>query len=227
MSRTIDQVVKAVLDNSGNIPYTILVRAEFRNLDIPFPTFPDGIVRFTMSGQSVYWNEDGVADREYVGVGNLLNISQVEEGTALQDYTLQIALSGIPIDSEIIPAVKNAKYKNGRLIIYLAVLDDEYNVLYNTDEAEGPIMLFAGRMDTMQISLGKEATIAVNAASRLSDWERTRGGRYNSATQNRYYDFNLLDPAHAWYQSTPDKGFDYVESLKNKEVWWGSKPTIR
>lgn len=227
MSRIIDNIVKAVLDNDGNIPYTILIRAQFRNLDIALPTFPDGAVRFNLSGTSVYWNEEGIGDKEYLGAGNLISIAQIEEGTALQDYTIQVSLSGIPVDDELVPAIKNAKYKNGRLIIYLAILDEEHNVIYDQDEQKGPVVLFAGRMDTMKVSLGKEATISVTAASRLSDWERTRGGRYNSATQNRYYDFNLLSVEHPWYQATQDKGFDYVESLKNKEVWWGARPTIR
>jgi hypothetical protein len=227
MSRTLDNIVKAILDNDGNIPYTILVRAQFRNLDLPFPTFTDGAVRLNLSGTSVYWNEEGLGDKEYLGAGNLVNIAQIEEGTALQDYTIQVSFSGIPVDSEIIPAVKNAKYKNGKIMIYLALLDEEHNVVYDINEQEGPVVLFSGRMDTMKINLGKEATIAVTAASRLSDWERTRGGRYNSATQNRYYDFHLLDPSHPWYKDSYDRGFEYVESLKNKEVWWGGKPTYR
>ena len=225
MPRVIDNIVKAVLDNDGNIPYTILIHAQFRDLDIALPTFPDGIVRFNLSGTSVYWDEEGLGDMEYLGAGNLINISQIEEGTALQDYSIQVALSGIPIDSELIPAIKNAKYKNGRMIIYLAVLDDQHNVIYDTEAQEGPVILFAGRMDTMSVALGKEASISITAASRLSDWERPRGGRFNSSAQNRYYDFNLLPPAHPWYQSTRDHGFDYVESLKNKEVWWGGIPT--
>ena len=227
MPRVLDNIVKAVLDNDGNIPYTILVHAQFRNLDIALPTFPDGIVRFNLSGTSVFWNEDGLGDHEYYGAGNLLNIAQVEEGTALQTYAIQVSLSGIPIDSELVPAIKNAKYKNGKMVIYLALLDDEHNVIYDTQEQDGPVILFAGRMDTMQVALGKEATVAVTANSRLADWERARGGRFNTATQNRYYDFNLLDIAHPWYKATRDHGFDHVESLKNKEVWWGGTPTYR
>lgn len=225
MSRVIDDLVKAVLDNNSNIPYTILVRAELRDSAISIPPWNDNILRFTMSGHSIYWDELGTGDVEYIGAGNFLQISQVEEGTELQAYGLNITLSGIPIVPELVPEIKNARYKNGRLSVYLAVLDSNYNIVHDGVAQTGPILLFSGRMDTMQINLGKEASINVTAVSRMADWERPRGGRFNSANQNRYYDFSL--PKHAdkplWTQGTRDKGFDYVESIRYKEIYWGGK----
>lgn len=229
MSRVIDDLVKTVLDNNTNIPYTILVRAELRDSTISLPPWNDNILRFTMSGTSIYWDELGNGEVEYIGAGNFLQVSQVEEGTDLQTYALNITLSGIPIVPELVPELKNARYKNGRIGIYLAVLDSDYNIVHDGIAQTGPILLFSGRMDTMQINLGKEASITVNAVSRMVDWERPRGGRFNSANQNRYYDFSL--PKHAsnplWGQITRDKGFDYVESIRYKQIYWGGNAPSR
>lgn len=224
MSRVIDDLVKTVLDDNSNIPYTILVRAELRDSAILIPPWNDNILRFTMSGHSIYWDELGAGDVEYIGAGNFLQISQVEEGTDLQAYTINITLSGIPIVPQLVPEIKTARYKNGRISIYLAVLDSNYNIIHDGVSQRGPILLFSGRMDTMQISLGKEARISVDAVSRMADWERPRGGRFNSPNQNRYYDFSLSkNIGKPWAQLARDRGFDYVDTIRYKEIYWGGR----
>lgn len=215
-----DTIIKSILDNDSNIPYTILVRAEFHD-DVTFTTWNDNVFRVNQSGQSVYWDELGTGEKEYLGAGNLLNIASIEEGIDLQNYTLNVSLSGIPFDNNFMAEVQDASYKNGSLIVYLALLDDQYTVQYDTDPEDGPIVLFAGRMDTMSVSLGSTASINVQASSRLADWERTRGGRYNRQTQGRYYDLSLLGSGEAFAQTTRDKGFDYVETIRQKEILWG------
>jgi hypothetical protein len=95
--------------------------------------------------------------------------------------------------------------------IWYATLDpDTYAVQFespNTAE-DGPILIFAGLMDFGTIEFGETATITVNVTSRLADWERARGGRFNHAHQQTYVDAN-------------DLGFEYVEGLQDKPIGWG------
>lgn len=220
MTRVIDTAILDVINNSSNIPLAVLVRAELQGSTLQLPPWGDNILRFTSAAQSIYWDEVGGGDVEYLGAGNLMQINEMQEGTALQAYGLEIKLSGITDTPEVITDIKNAKYKNGKVVIYLAVLDNNYTVINGNS---GPIVLFAGRMDTMTIGMGVESEILVKASSRLADWERPRGGRYNSASQNRYYDFSL-DPTAPWYRTAQDRGFDHVEGVRNKDIWWGGEP---
>jgi len=216
-----DSIIESVLNDDSNIPYTVLVRAEFHDGTTISP-WGDNVFRVNLSGQSVYWDELGTGEKEYIGTGELVSLSSFEEGIELQNYNLNLSISGIPSDPGLIEDVKNAKYKNGSLIIYLALLDRNYSVKFDTNEEDGPVVLFAGRMDTMQLSVGESAQIDIQTSSRLADWERTRGGRYNRQTQGRYYDLSL-DPTDPFYRPNRDKGFDYVESLATLELMWGGR----
>lgn len=221
MPRTMDTIIESVLNEDSNIPYTILVRAEFQD-DVVIPPWNDNVFRVNLAGQPVYWDEDGLGEKEYLGSGELVSVSSFEEGIELQNYTLNLSITGLPVDPGLITDVKNAKYKNGSLIIYLAVLDKNYTVRYDTNAEDGPVVLFAGRMDTMTLSIGQTAQIDIQTSSRLADWERTRGGRYNRQTQGRYYDLSL-DETAPFYRSNRDQGFDYVESLRQLELMWGGR----
>ena len=216
-----DAVIESILDNNSNIPYTVLVRAEFQSGTTIAP-WGDNVFRVNLSGQSVYWNELGAGDKEYIGTGDLISVSSFEEGIELQNYTLNLSISGLPTDPGLIQDVKTAKYKNGSIVIYLALLNSNYDVLSDGTEQDGPVVLFAGRMDTMDISVGDTATINIQTSSRLADWERTRGGRYNRQTQGRYYDLSL-DPSDPFYIVGRDEGFDYVESLRQLDLQWGGR----
>lgn len=215
-----DTVIESVLNDDSNIPYTVLVRAEFHDGTVIAP-WNDNVFRVNLAGQSVFWDELGTGDKEYIGAGELVSVSSLEEGLELQNYTLNLSISGLPTDPTLIDEIKNAKYKNGSLIVYLAILDEDYSIKFDTNEEDGPVVLFAGRMDTMAITVGETSVIDVQTSSRLADWERPRGGRYNRQTQGRYYDLNLLPVDHPFYKATRDRGFDYIESLQQLELQWG------
>ena len=215
--RTIDAIVKSVIEDE-QIPYTLLLRATFKTATIAPNN--DNVLRLSMSSTSVFWDERGVGDKEYVGVGNALSLSTIEEGLEVQQYVLQATLTGIPIYTTYIQDILDLEYKNEPFIIYLAILDEEHTVQFDTNEEDGPVILFAGRMDTMSISLGETAEVTMQVSSRMAEWERPRGGRYNQATQQAFYD--LSNDANFPSITTTDKGFEYIEELKNKEIRWGA-----
>ena len=200
MSRTIDAAVEALLGNT-NIPIAVLARLEFDS--------PVGTKRYSNTGTNVYWDEDGVGGKEtYVGVGNIATMSTSQESVELQSYSMQLTISGI--DGQTVQdLLENQYYRNRPAYIWIALLDEDYNVVSDGAEDSGPILFFAGRMDYTDITMGEQATLTLNITSRLSDWERARGGRFNHHTQKYYVD-------------ATDRGFEYVLDLQNKSLVWGA-----
>lgn len=213
MTRGLSNALANMLEGD-NSKLVILVKMFFKDS-------ANTILRLNSSGQSVWWDEAGAGDQEYLGVGNLGAINSAEEGTDIQSYGIQLTLSGIPTD--YIQDSVNTDYKNQPVYIYLAALDTDNSVLHDGTESQGPVVLFVGHMDTMSVNLSDTATITVDVISRLRDWERPRGGKFNHHTQKAYYAF-LHDGSGLLTGFTRlDRGFEYVDSLKDKEINWGGK----
>lgn len=193
MSKIIDSLVQATLD-SKSFAGVVLARLHF-----------DPEQRYCNAYQSIYWDEGSPnGEQEYIGLGHLASISVLTESSELQAQTIQLTLSGIP--NESITDVFGTSYINKAVYLWYATLDsDTYAVEGGTS---GPVLVFAGRMDNAEIEFGESATINLNATSRLADWERARGGRYNHTYQQRYID-------------DTDVGFEYVREIQNKPVSWG------
>ena len=218
MSRSIDPLLKENLD-AGNSELAILVRMKIR------ASGGYDYIRLNSSPITLYWDESGAGQEEYIGLGNYGAINVAEEGTELQSYSIDLTISGIP--PEYIVDALNTEYKNLPMWIYLAPLRFNNNIAYTTNEEDGPTLLFVGRMDTMNIALSDTATITVTAVSRLSDWERPRGGRYNHHTQKSYYAFLHEGTTVGVLTNFAnlDRGFEYVDSLKDKDINWGGQVT--
>jgi len=218
MSRILDPLLKSNLE-AGNSELALFIRMKIR------ASGGYDYIRLNSSALTLYWDESGAGAQEYVGLGNYGTINAAEEGTELQSYSIDLTISGIP--PEYVVDALNTEYKNLPIWIYLAPLRFNNQVAYTTNEEDGPTLLFVGRMDTMNIGLADTATITVRAVSRLNDWERPRGGRYNHHTQKGYYAFlHEGIPSDVWatFQNL-DRGFEYVDSLKDKEINWGGKAT--
>ena len=72
-----------------------------------------------------------------------------------------------------------------------------------------PVVVFKGRMDTMDIEVGKTSSVTVSVESRLVDWERPRIRRYNDADQRSEF--------------PTDRGCRYVAQMVSKDLPWGRK----
>ena len=132
----------------------------------------------------------------YTGAGNLLNVSEIHEGSEIEARGVRIALSGIP--SELLGLALNEPYQNRELRIYVGTLDNSTQVH----------LLFRGRMDTMELQdSGDTASIALSVENRLIDLERNRIRRYTAEDQKS------LHPG--------DTGLDYVAGIQGKPLTWG------
>jgi hypothetical protein len=138
---------------------------------------------------------------DWLGLGNLGSIEAISEGIDLQMYGCSLTLSGIP--SEYISEALNQTYQGRDATIWLAPLTEDYTFIAD------PVVVFKGRMDTMDIELGQTCTITLSVESRLIDWDRARTRRYNDADQTSEF--------------PGDRGFKYVDQMVEKDLQWGYK----
>lgn len=146
-----------------------------------------------------------IAGNAYTGIGTLGQVDTVEESTELQAYGLKLSLSGIP--NTLIGTALTEHYQGRACRVYVGALDAQHVLIAD------PVLVFAGRMDNMQIVLGTEsATITLNAENRLVDWDRVRIRRYNDADQQAEYPGDL--------------GFAFTPQMVNETFFWGRVSTI-
>lgn len=189
MSRSVGAAVEAVLD-SGNVPLVLFVELDFGS----------GFVRVTNAPYNFTWN-----GFSWLGLGRAGGIDALSEGAGLQARGAALQLSGVPVsgegESEYIAIALDEHYQGRDLRIWAAVLDDQFRIVGD------PKLVFLGRIDNMDITVGTTATIVLAAESRLADLERPRVRRYNDADQQAEYPGDL--------------GLQYAEQMVEKALMWG------
>lgn len=156
--------------------------------------FASGFLRANNSAVTLPW-----AGFDWIGLGRVGGIEPVGEGMTLEARSLRFTLTGV--DPANIAIALGEQYQGRSVKVWFAPLTDQHAVVLD------PLLLFSGRMDTMDIELGATGTITVSAESRLADWDRPRVRRYNSADQAQ--------------TDASDKGFDFVPQMAEKNLRWG------
>ena len=155
------------------------------------------------SGTIALWTGYGditVASETYTGGGQFLAISPVEETVEVAARGVTMSLNGI--DASLISYALTENYQTRSAKVYLGVISSGAVVA-------DPYLVFNGRMDVMTIDDGGDtASISMTAESRLIELERPKLRRYTSEDQK------LIHP--------DDTGLDFVASLQEKEIAWGS-----
>ncbi len=139
---------------------------------------------------------------QWIGTGTLLDISAIEETAEMAVRGATLILSGIP--SEILSLALSEPYQGRVCNIYFGTFTggDLTTAPSNFDQ------IFSGYMDQMNIQDGAEtATIELKVENKLVDLERARVARFTSGYQKSIY--------------PSDKGLDFVESLQDREIFWG------
>lgn len=138
--------------------------------------------------------------KTWLGAGNLLGCSPIEESDEIRAIGFTISLAGQ--NSQNISLVKQGTRQGKPGKIWLGLLTAA-GVL-----ADEPYLLKRGKLDVAVIDdEGELCKISVNYEDRLIDLERSRERRYTSADQQLDY------PA--------DLGFDQVAALQNLDLPWG------
>lgn len=180
--------------------------------------FDNNVVRM-WTGQGTLILEDGT---EWIGLGQLLNISSIEETSEMAVKGASISLSGIP--SELLSLALSEPYQGRVAKVYFgtfqqgSVLQESasYILLQNGSRINLESMstgfneLFSGYMDQMNIEEGGDtSTIEMAVENKLIDLERARVARYTSGYQKSIYPNDL--------------GLDFIEDLQDKQIPWGRK----
>lgn len=137
------------------------------------------------------------AGKVFEGVGAIGAVSEVEETVELRAVRLTLALSPVPQEVvDIALAERSFRLRPARL--WGALLDQHGAFVAD------PFPLWAGLMDTMEVTDGAEPRVTLACESRLVDLERAEVCRYTDADQQAEY--------------PGDRFFEFVPALQEAEI---------
>jgi len=126
-----------------------------------------GDVIVNSSDQDIAWDYDGdSSDETFTGVGQFGSVSVINESADLKASGIQCMLSGIPTTH--ISNALSESYSGRTAKLYIGFLNSSRVLVAD------PMVIFAGRIDAMDIQIGKTASVSVSIESKLVDWERAR-----------------------------------------------------
>ncbi len=159
--------------------------------------FPSGVARWNSSPSDIT-----IGGETFLGVGTLGTISATEEGIELRSYGMTVGITGVPRDA--IALALGQAYQGRPGTIWEVVLDSS-----TWQPVADPLVIFRGRMDQMDITLGSTAEVTVKLENRLTDWERPKIRRYTDADQRK------RDPN--------DGSFRFLPATTEKEIIWPAR----
>lgn len=136
----------------------------------------------------------------YLAQGAFLNFGNIVESSDLRVGQLDMTFTAV--DTTTIALLINNEYVDKRVVIYRAILDDEYT--FGNDDV---FTVFDGRILGYSIrETETTATVVITASSQFADFERTNGRRTNPASQNIHF--------------PNDRGMDFSAQIV-KDIKWG------
>ena len=137
----------------------------------------------------------------FFGVGAYGGISGVKEGSNLEAEKITATLSGV--DPAYISIALNEQYQGRPANFWIGFLNATEQLI--TD----PVLVFGGRIDTMNIQLGQVGEVTISVINKLADWAKPKVRRYNDSDQQSIFPGDL--------------GMQYVERAAEKTLFWGRK----
>jgi len=157
------------------------------------------------SGTLYMWS--GLGDlvwegNSYIGAGNLIGISTVQENQNLEAQGIVCTLSGIP--STLLSVALSERSRGRPFRLWLGGINEGDSPRGLIDE---PYRIFTGLMDVIEMSDdGETALIRLSVESSMLIARRSKIRRYTSEDQKRDYPLDL--------------GLDLINQLQDKEVVW-------
>jgi len=160
--------------------------------------FPSGTIYVHNSLGTYTWDS-----QDWLGVGDLGSISQVEEGIDVSPYAITLTLSGL--DATISSAALTEDYFMHPVTVYMGVLDADDALIAD------PTQIWAGFMDQMNVSLGADGGDAIQliAESELSRFDVSRNLMYTNAAQQERYSGDLF--------------FSHIHKVQGAKFNWGAR----
>lgn len=180
------------------------------------------------SGPLYVWTGYGdlvVDGKTYLGAGQLVNISSVEETTEIEAKGATVTMSGIP--SSFLSLALTEPYQGRECRIYfgsylynrritsqadLVVTTEDLFEFITEDTPRYFVEIFSGELDQMNISEeASTCTISVTVENILIKLERPVVRRFTNEDQKSRF--------------PNDRGLEFVAGLQDKEIFWGkAKP---
>ena len=164
---------------------------------------------------------DGIT---YIGTGNLMQISNIQETAEIQAAGATLTFSGIPAD--MLSLALSVPYQGRIGKIKFGLIDADNNLLQletafnmllesgidigleNPEQSNVLVDMFVGYMDQMNIDESPDtATISLSLESKLLDLDKPVIRRYNNESQKALF--------------PNDKAFEFLNDLQGKELSWG------
>lgn len=160
--------------------------------------FPSGTVYVHNSLGTYTWG-----GQDWLGVGDLGSISQVEEGVDISPYAITLTLSGL--DATISGAALTEDYFMHPVTVYMGVLNADDSLIAD------PTQIWAGFMDQMNVSLGADGGDAIQliAESELSRFDSSANLMYTNAAQQE--------------KSSGDLFFSHMHKIEGVKINWGAR----
>ena len=158
--------------------------------------FPSGTLYLHNSIGTYTWGGN-----DWLGTGDLGEISQLEEGAQISPYKISLSLSGL--DATISGAALTEDYYLQPVTVYLGVLNANDVLIAD------PTIVWEGAMDQMELSVGAADgdTIVLTAESELA--------RFDKASNLKYTDAQLQS------DSAGSLGFEFMADIEGAKIRWG------
>lgn len=159
----------------------------FYAVEMDFDTAP---VRFWTG-----YGDRTISGDTYLGSGNLLSITGLDEVNDLSAKSITLQLSGVP--ASLVSLALQEPYQNRECKVY-----------FGTTDTTTPIEVFSGLMNVMTIEdSGETSVISLTVESKLIRLEKSSNWRYTEGSQKARY--------------SSDTFFNYVADLQDKTLVWG------
>ena len=175
--------------------------------------FASGIVRVHNGLGTYTWGGD-----DWIGVGSLGTVSQLEEGADVSPYGITLTLSAL--DIVVSGAALNEDYFMRPVAIYIGALSAD-DVLLND-----PLQMWGGHMDVMNVTAGAENDqITINCESELAAFDRSSNLKYTTQSQQQFYPgdvfFNFLPKIDGAKIRWRDNNSDSVAGFTPQDITRG------
>lgn len=160
--------------------------------------FPSGTLYLHNSIGTYTWGGN-----DWLGVGDLGAIGQVQEGLDVSPYAINLTLSGL--DATISGAALTEDYFMHPVTVYLGVLNADDALVAN------PTQIWAGHMDQMNMTVGADGGDAIEliAESELARFNVARNLMYTNAAQQERFSGDLF--------------FSHIHKVQGAKLDWGKR----
>lgn len=160
-------------------------------------TFLTGNVYLWSGVGTVSWN-----GKTWTGVGDLLGLSPISEGSTIEAKGIAISLSGI--NSTLLNDIINEFQISAPVTVYYALFNEGVII-------DNPLVAFSGEMDRPEIDVdGDKSVISVNCEDRLVELNTPVNRRYTADDQQRSYPGDLV--------------FSFVNLIQQQNLYIGGAP---